>query len=108
MTVWAVSSITETPEIVLTSWLIAETDKNERHFVGYNLTAGEGRVSSAIMKFDHVKKMGITQSGRVYHLKGNPGQNADAMHTWNTWRAINNVQSWSDVTAQALAEPTNE
>jgi hypothetical protein len=96
--VWATTSITETPEIELGSWRVFETEKGERHFVGYNLTEHEGRVSSAIQAFDPDTMTGITSSGRVYQLIGNSGFDQDALYTWNRWKKINKVVTDIDVT----------
>jgi len=102
MPIWKTTAITETPEIVLAQWRIYESDIKERHFVGYNLTEGEGRVSSAIQTFDENTMTGITRSGRVYKLQGAPGWNSDAEYTWNRWKHINSVESSEDVTNQVV------
>lgn len=98
--VWRTSPVTETPEIQLSEWQIWETETGERHFVGWNLTEGEGRASSAIQTFDKDTMRGITRSGRVYELVGPPGHDGDAAYTWNRWKTINKVISTKDVTAE--------
>ena len=100
--IWPVASVSETPHVALVQWFIAETDKGEKHFVGYNVTDGEGRVSSAIREFDKTTMVGITRSGRLYKLVNESGYNADALHVWHLWRAFNKVESWSDVTEDVL------
>ena len=52
MPIWKTRTIAEVPEITLVEWRVYETELGERHFVGYNLTESEGRVSSAIQSFD--------------------------------------------------------
>ncbi len=52
MSIWAATPIDETPELELDRWRVFESSAGERHFVGYNLTENEGRVSSAIQSFD--------------------------------------------------------
>lgn len=89
--IWATTPVDEVPEIVLRQWRVMELKDGDRHFVGYNVTEGEGRVSSKIVTYDPVTKRGVTQSGRVYQLDGSPGYNGDAIYVWNKWQAINEV-----------------
>jgi hypothetical protein len=98
---WTTSPVTETPEIQLSDWQIWETERGERHFVGYNLTEHEGRASSAIQTFDRGTMRGITSSGRVYELVGPPGHDADAAYTWNRWMTFNKVITAKEVTHEA-------
>jgi hypothetical protein len=94
--VWKTTSVTETPELNLSQWCVYEIDDNkDRHFVGYNETEGEGRVSSKIVQFDKESMRGITASGRVYQLVGNPGRNGDAAYVWARWKQINDVMPGS-------------
>ncbi|MCW5595862.1 MAG: hypothetical protein KIT42_08320 [Rhodocyclaceae bacterium] len=103
MPVWAVAPVSETPELTLCAWQIVETDKQERHFVGYNLNDREGRVSSAITQFDPETLTGVTRSGRIYQLTGKPGIDEDALYVWRRWCSFNGVKSWRYVTNEALA-----
>lgn len=100
--IWSVAPVSRTPSITLEEWMIVETDKKQRHFVGYNHSGYEGRVSSAIVQFDKDSMSGVTSSGRVYQLKGAPGVNSDAVFVWGYWRQFNGVKTWVDVTAKAL------
>lgn len=105
MSIWTVSPITETPEVDLEQWKVVEVespywDGRTRHFVGYNLTEGEGRVSSAIQQFDAETMQGITRSGRVYRLVGNPGHSSDAEYVWDRWCRINQAENEQDVTME--------
>jgi len=108
MPVWITSTVEQTPEIELCDWQIYEVCDNPemnnltRHFVGYNLTEGEGRASSAIQVFDPVRRVGITNSGRVYKLIGEPGRNSDADYVWARWMTINKVTGVNIVTEAAL------
>lgn len=84
------------PELVLTRWQVYKVKSNlwestTNHFVGYNLTEGSGRVSSAIVSYDAVQKLGVTESGRIYHLKGDSGWDRDADYVWNVWRSRNEI-----------------
>jgi hypothetical protein len=91
--VWNTTPVTETPELNLSQWCVFELADGNRHFVGYNETEGEGRTSSKIVQFDKDAMRGITQSGRVYQLVGNPGHNGDAMYVWGRWKQINDVEN---------------
>jgi hypothetical protein len=64
-------------EIFLERWSIRETDQHARHFVGFNMLRGNGRVSTPIAEFDPVTRTGKTRSGRRYRLVGRAGHDAD-------------------------------
>ena len=98
---WRTTSVSETPEIVLRRWTIRELDNGDRHFVGYNVTEGEGRVSSKIVEFDPKTMRGKTRSGRVYQLDGESSINIDAEYVWNGWCAMYRIESWKDVSEEA-------
>lgn len=102
MPVWKTTSVEETPELHLASWKIFEVSsefwtEKTRHFVGYNLTEREGRVSSSIVEFDKSTMRGRTKSGRVYQLVGESGHNGDGMYTWTTWCDINKITDVQEV-----------
>ena len=94
-------------------WRVFETvepegsaQKATRHFVGYCPGNVEGRVSSPIVSFDHVRLRGTTASGRVYALAGEPGTDADADYVFEIWMRINEVAQSKDVPAEiALHAP---
>lgn len=88
MPIWKTRPIEQIPQLVLTQWTVRELPSGDRHFVGYNLTEMEGRVSSMIVEFDPNAMVGRTRSGRVYKLDGSIGGNADAEYTWNRWLSI--------------------
>lgn len=100
MSIWPASSTEHTPHILLTRWRIYQTETGEHHFVGYNVTEREGRVSSAIQSFDKDTRIGITRSSRQYKLSDTPGVNMDAEYVWRRWVEINNVTEITDVTEQ--------
>lgn len=84
------------PELVLTRWQVYKVKSNlwegtTNHFVGYNLTEGYGRVSSAIVSYDKDQKLGVTESGRIYHLKGDSGLDRDADYVWGVWCSRNEI-----------------
>lgn len=102
MPIWLTTPVSETPEIVLRSWSIRELPDGDRHFVGFNVTELEARVSSKIIEFDPVNKRGKTRSGRVYQLEPNQGMNHDAEYVWNRWLEMHKIDSWTDVSEKAL------
>lgn len=106
--VWTCASVAERPELVLTDWSVFEVQlpgnpRRTRHFAGYNATDREGRTSSAIVHFDPATWRGVTQSRRVYGLRGRPGLTADGEYVWRRWLGLNNVMEAVDVTNELLA-----
>ena len=76
-----------------------EIENKEQFFVGYNLSEGKGRVSTAIESFDASTGRGRTRSGRIYQLLGPAGYDADGHWVWNFWVQARQVK-WVDVTDQ--------
>ena len=104
--VWQVAPVTDEPHTRLAQWQIYSVEPvnagepNTIHFVGY---AGyEGRVCSAVQTFDITTRRGITQSGRIYELVGEPGYNSDAMYVWDRWIQINGNPKVENVTESYL------
>lgn len=100
LSIWRTTPVAKVPRLQLADWRVIQTECGERHFVGYNLTEREGRVSSRIIDFDAVSRCGRTRTGRVYELVGPPGRHPDAEHTWAWWCRINNMAEATDVTAE--------
>jgi ATP-dependent Lon protease len=105
MPVFGVASVQEEPEESMIHWSIHEVSYNDssdktHHLVGYIARQRLGRVSSAIQAFDRDKMLIKTRSGRIYHLKGQPGFNPDADYVWSHWKAINAVKGDVNVTDQ--------
>ena len=96
--IWRATPISETPEIVLSRWVVKELPNGDRHFVGYNETEQEGRVSSRIVEFDKESMKGRTRSGRVYHLVGPPSIDSEGAFVWLFWRQNNRVSGEIDIT----------
>lgn len=101
--VWPIASISVNPEISLSEWRVFEVKLpnfagRTRHFVGYSLGDRAGQVSSPIRQFDPNTMQGITESGRVYKLIGQPGWDVDAEHTWLRWKSICGVTREVNVT----------
>ena len=105
MPIFGAAPIDQEPEETIVFWSVREvifgqeTDRS-RHLVGYVHKKGAGRVSSAIQQFDPESMTIRTKSGRIYHLQGQPGFNADAEYVWSLWKSFNDAQKESDVTNQ--------
>ena len=97
MTVWPIRPVNDQPTLTLERWSIYELPDGDRHFVGWAIENLAGRVSSRIDEFNVKTMYGLSASGRVYQLKGPPGRNRDAEHTWNLWRGTNNVETFVEV-----------
>ena len=100
---WSASSLTEVPQIELTSWQVMQLPHGDRHFVGWNVTEREGRVSSKIVEFDAVTRRGRTHSGRVYQLCGPAGHDGDGSYTWSRWMQRNAAADCTDVSDEVQA-----
>lgn len=102
MSVWRTRPVDEVPSIVLENWRVMELDDGDRHFVGYNVTEGSGRVSSKIETFDKETMRGTTRSGRVYELRGPTGWDSDAAYVWANWLALNSLgpERYKDVSEE--------
>lgn len=90
--IWPASSVEEVPEVLLMGWYVFELENGDRHFCGYNVTEGEGRVSSKIEDWNPETHCGKTASGRVYQLLGTSHANSDADYVWNRWRHIYRIE----------------
>ena len=102
MSIWRTTPVEQTPEIELARWTVYEVSsklwpEKTRHFVGWNLTEREGRVSSAITEFDEKTMRGKTKSGRVYQLVGQSGHDSDAAYTWSRWCRINEIDEVEEI-----------
>jgi hypothetical protein len=104
MTIWKTDPVDLEPEIILVRWRIMKTAREELHFVGARTDDLTGRVSSAIVELDLSRRVGVTRSGRVYALQGNPGFNVDADYVWSWWCGANQVTAWEDVTNAVLTQ----
>jgi hypothetical protein len=98
MNVWKPETVEVEPYVELTNWAVVELtselwDGSSVHFVGYNVKHREGRVSSPVMSYNVVTKVGITRSGRRYKLTGTPGLNQDASYVFGTYKRINKVET---------------
>jgi len=105
MTFFAIAAIAEQPEENLIFWSVREVQiscESERthHLVGYIAWQYSGRVTSKIVTFDKQKMLVQTGSGRIYHLKGEPGTHPDGQYVWDHWSRYNQADGEVDVTEQ--------
>lgn len=104
MSTWKATSVSKTPVIVITRFQIFRVkskcwEDETDHIVGWNVTEGEGRVSSAIEIFDFETNTATTKSGRGYKLK-DEGINLDAHYTWEAWKKRNKITKYENVTGE--------
>lgn len=100
---WSASSLADIPEIELTRWQVMQLPHGDRHFVGWNVTEREGRVSSKIVEFDAATRSGRTSSGRVYQLRGPTGHDGDGAYTWGRWMQRSGAVDCTDVSQEVQA-----
>ncbi|HET7552358.1 MAG TPA: hypothetical protein VFK04_13800 [Gemmatimonadaceae bacterium] len=100
--VWAARPISDQPGLRLARWQIYAVQQIFV-FVGYNLDDREGRVSSAIQSLDVTARRGVTESGRVYELVGEPGRDGDGEWVFSVWLRMFGTGR-SDVRAVSLEE----
>jgi len=108
--VYRPTPVTDEPVTSLYQWMVYTVELpgmegNTIHFVGW--TGWEGRVSSAIQAYDPTTKEGVSRSGRIYKLEGHSGYNSDAVYVWATWKQMNAVQKWNNVTDDYEANPVS-
>lgn len=101
--VWSATSLTEVPEIELTRWQVMQLPNGDRHFVGWNVTEREGRVSSKIIEFDAATRCGRTFSSRIYQLRCPTGYDGDAAYTWGRWMQRNGAVDCTDASDEVQA-----
>ena len=100
---WAATPVAEVAEIELTRWQVMQLSHGDRHFVGWNVTEHEGRVSSKIVGFDAATCRGHTCSGRIYQLCRRAGHDGDAAYAWGRWVQVNAVLDCTDMSAAVQA-----
>lgn len=110
--IWSTLPVKIEPEICLESWAVIETEPefHQRHFLGIRTDIKSGRISSEITSFDHRTMLGVTSTGRRYHLVGPPGWTMDTQYVLLHWCRLNNVAKISDVTLEYVqrADPTSQ
>jgi len=101
--IWKTQPVDSQPRLRLSRWRIMRTERGEIHFVGYAVDNHEGRVSTAIESLDLAARSGVTRSGRLYELIGEPGRDPDGDYTWTMWARANGVIRAKDATAELLS-----
>ncbi|WP_198419852.1 hypothetical protein [Geomonas edaphica] len=97
--IWSTPAVSDQPMVTLVRWSVRETERGERHFLGYNFEDREGRVSTAIQSYDRERCQGVTKSGRIYRLIGPARFDSDADYVWNHWGYAQGVK-WKDVSSE--------
>lgn len=109
MPVWSIDSIEDRPDVTLRDWAVFEVPLHgpgqpwTRHLAGWSCEDQQGQVCSPVQQFDPRTGSCLTESGRVYRLKGRPGLNADAEYVWNRWKRIASITAERDVTKEVFA-----
>lgn len=109
MPVWSIDSIEDRPDVTLRDWAAFEVPLHgpdqpwTRHLAGWSCEDQQGQVCSAVQQFDPQTGSCLTESGRVYRLKGRPGLNSDAQYVWNRWKRIAAITEQRDVTLEVSA-----
>lgn len=98
MTIWRPIPVHYQSSLTLQKWAIVELRDKTRHFIGYCIENCEGRVSSEIESFDVNTLTGITCTGRIYKLFGEPGLDEDAQYVWNAWKTAYQIADFEEIT----------
>ena len=106
---WIPPTIADQPGVALTGWgvfkvCLPKIGCPTAHMVGYNERSGEGRVSSPLTKFDSKSRCGVTSSGRVYRLVGEPGLGGEASYVWDRWMSIWDSSEVRELSLEMLDE----
>lgn len=102
---WKSTIIRESPDVVLIKWQIFEVfikGKTTRHFVGYSIADHRGRVSSPILEFDYINKLGRTASGKIYKLEGPVSEYSETEYSWSQWCSKNGVTKFLPVVIEDI------
>lgn len=100
-----VASVSEEPEVTIIKWGIMQ-DRAGFRLVGFRADTLGGRVTSPIVEFNEHARVAITESGRRYHLSGEPDAKAATllirMHT-HRWGLSGADVAMADVSKVAMA-----
>lgn len=69
--------VEEEPEVTLFGWGVVQESGHYR-LVGYRVDDRRGRITSPLIEVDMAARTVVTQSGRVYRLRGDPDPQAAA------------------------------
>lgn len=109
MAAWTIESITSDAEKTLDAWAVFKVPFDgprrpwTRHLAEFVRETGNGQVSSAVVALDPVTRRASIQSGRVYHLAGDPGGNADAIYRWGVFKHRHHLTDECNVTGEVYA-----
>lgn len=102
---WKSTVIRQSPDVVLVKWQVFEIfvkGKTTRHFVGYSIADHRGRVSSPILEFDYINKLGKTASGKIYKLEGPVSEYSETEYSWSQWCSKNGVTKFLPVIVEDI------
>lgn len=110
MNVWRTTPVSEVPVVRLRQWSIIRVTGDGLttfHLCGYDLTEGQGRVSSSLATLTEGKATTIT--GRTYELEGREGPpDADARYVLDCWLRIQKPDSWQWLPFSELPDEFNQ
>lgn len=90
----AIPAAAEQPTTDMTQWQVVlvsdDSGVRTRHLVGW--ADWEGRVSSAVKRWDWANQTATTGSGRIYRLVGESGFDRDADYVFERWLLINKAR----------------
>ena len=101
--VWQARPLSERPVIELERWQVMQLPNGDRHFIGWNMTEGEGRASSTIVEFDPATCRGRTAAARVYVLYGRTAPDREGAHCWRRWMRVSGVAECVEVSDEVQA-----
>lgn len=110
MSTYRPAPASEVPTTSLTQWRAYRVKSkhpkvhNTVHLVGRVADDGDGRVSSAVKRWDATTQEGVTASGRVYRLIGQPGSSMDALYVWREWCKQHKITEIKDVSERYVAK----
>ena len=110
MPVWHVAAISDRPSVTLTEWSVFEATvphyggRRTRHLAGWALEDRQGQVCSEIRCFDPAKRSFVTESGRIYTLKGPSGSHPDVEYVLARWMRMHQGTEYLDVTRDVEAQ----
>jgi len=91
MPIWRALTVDEQPVVMLEGWSVIQTPIGTRHFVGWDTSLDEAKISTPISTFERVRMAGTTASGRRYQLLGPPCLGSDAGYLLRRWCHIQTI-----------------
>jgi hypothetical protein len=92
------------PAVGLTHWAVYEVPLHgidrqwSTHFVGFEQSSGLVQVTSQILQFIAEDAIGLSQTGKVFHLMGEPAVDTGPLGKWTQWKKLSGVKQERDIT----------